>query len=201
MLAPRLYVVKALTKTDKKDKHDRNIVDWVRVYSQVSSGAFEYTHDKEQATAGDFGNKISHCKATNMANKEERVIKLEEEKKGKKKEDPKTLEIKIDEDFPRDLHKLTNVIDEYNKGPSDLGRSLLMNSHSGRGVSALSRGMSHSNYRGIVTVLLILLIISNLKYILKQGADKGWVVGNTIVESITNPSHKFSWSGFGQVCI
>lgn len=71
----------------------------------------------------------------------------------------------------------------------------MLNVHSGRGISALSRGITHSNYRGIVTILLILLIISNIKNIIKQGSQQGWAVGSKIVEFLVNPSSKVTISG------
>jgi hypothetical protein len=193
MIATRLYKVQALILTEKKDKHGRNTVDWTRIYCQVNNGTFEYTSDENQAKVGDFEEKIPNCKAINQASKNDSSVRLIEQSKGKKKiENVKSLEVRIDENFAQDLNKLTNILDEYNKNLKEVGRPLLINLHSGRGVSALSRGIDHSNYRGIVTVLLILLIISNLKYILKQGTDKGWTVGHYIYETVTNPGGKVS---------
>ena len=194
MIETKLYVLQAFTHLEKKDEHGRPKVGWRRIHAQVKNGTFEYTTNEAEAKTGDFEDSISYCKAINLANQDERIIKIVEEVKDKKKE-PKSLQVRMDEDKPQDLSKLCNAIDTHNKGPKEIGRPLLLNVHSGRGVSALSRGITHSDYRGIVTILLILLIISNMKNILKQGSQQGWYVGSIIFEFVTNPSSKITISG------
>lgn len=194
MIATKLYTLQAFTKTDAKDEHGRHKVGWRRIYGQINNGTFEYTTNQEEAENGDFSDSIPDVKAVHEADKEERVIKLIQQVKNKKHE-PKSLTIRMDEQHSNDLNKISNIIDSFNKNTKEIGRPLLLNVHSGRGVSALSRGKSHSNYRGIVTVLLILLIISNFKYILKQGSQKGWTVGNAIYETLTDPSSKITVGG------
>ena len=133
-----------------------------------------------------------------QANKLENTVKITEIVKNKKK-DPRYLEIKVDEEFSQDVGVLTNVIDERNKQPKDVGRPLLVNMHCARGVSALSRGREHSNYRGIVTVLIILLIISNLRFIYKIVSKKGEVFANQLMLNFTNREELITISGILEI--
>ena len=167
MIDTKLYVLQAYILTEKKDEHDRNIVEWRRIYGQMNNTIFEYTTDFEEAEHGDFYGRIFDWKSVYQTNKDETVLKLYQEAKGKKKEIQKFLLLKIDESHPQDLTKLANYLDSKSKSIKEVGRPLSFNVHWARGVSALSRSATHSNYKGLVTVLLILLIISNLRNILK----------------------------------
>ena len=133
-----------------------------------------------------------------QANKLENTVKITEIVKNKKK-DPRYLEIKVDEEFSQDVGVLTNVIDERNKQPKDVGRPLLVNMHCARGVSALSRGREHSNYRGIVTVLIMLLIISNLRFIYKQVIRKGEVFTDQFILLLTNREEIVTVNGIFEI--
>ena len=167
MIDTKLYVLQGFILTEKKDEHDRNIVEWRRIYGQLNNNIFEYTTDETEAENGDFYEKINDWRSVYQTDKEESVLKLYQESKGNKKDNTKFLLWKIDESHPQDLTNLANYLDSKSKSPKEVGRPLHVNVHCARGVSALSRSATHSNYKGLVTVLLILLIISNLKNIMK----------------------------------
>ena len=133
----------------------------------MNNTTFEYTTDNEDAEHGDFQAKIQDAKSVYQTNTDETILKLYQESKGKNNETQRFILLKMNESHPQDLTKLANYLNSQSKNPKDVGRPLSFNVHCARGVSALSRSAKNSNYKGLVTVLLILLIISNLKNILK----------------------------------
>ena len=59
--------------------------------------------------------------------------------------------------------------------------------HVARGVSALSRNSSHTEYRGLVNILIILLLVSNARILIAKAQTDGWIIGRLIFETITSP--------------
>lgn len=192
IIAIKLYKVLAYIPTNQKDEHGRKILDWVRVYGQINNSDFEFTTSEEEANEGEFNQKIPKCKAIHEADKHEHIVRIVETVDKHKKHQPVKIEIKIDDEFPRDLGDLTSLIDEISKAPKDVGRPILMNLHFARGVSALSRSSKNSNYRGIVTILVILLVASNIRIIFQQFREKGWEVGNAIYMTFQSSEGSFT---------
>lgn len=58
--------------------------------------------------------------------------------------------------------------------------------NTGRGVSALSRNAENVNYRGIVSILVILLLLSNIQHIWKTVKHRGWVFGAAVYNNLTD---------------
>ena len=121
MIDTKLYVLQAYILTEKKDEHERNIVEWRRIYGQMNNTIFEYTTDFEEAEHGDFYGRIFDWKSVYQTNKDETVLKLYQEAKGKKKEVQKFLLLKIDESHPQDLTKLANYLDSKSKSIKEVG--------------------------------------------------------------------------------
>jgi len=75
---------------------------------------------------------------------------------------------------------------------------MVINMHTGRGVSALSRDADSIDYSGLVNILVILLVMSNIKNIMKTLNDKGWVFGGHILAALTD-LHNFQFKNMGYI--
>ena len=98
----------------------------------------------------------------------------------------KSLFIKEDEECPEDFLHIWTKLDEYSKSGIHVGRPIIVNIHTGRGVSALSRNAENVNYRGLVTILIILLIISNIQNIWRTVNERGWTFGSIVYNNLTD---------------
>ena len=99
---------------------------------------------------------------------------------------PKSIFIKEDESCPDDFNNILIKLDTHCKSGIQFGRPIIINMHTGRGISALSRNAENMNYRGLVTILIILLIISNIQNIWRMVNEKGWVFGVIIFNNLTD---------------
>lgn len=78
--------------------------------------------------------------------------------------------------------KICTILDETTKSGSEIGRPIVMNMHTGRGVSALARDKENRDFTGIVNILVLLLVLSNFKNIMKNIDERGWVVGTHFID-------------------
>lgn len=181
MFSPKLYVVKGLLPTEKTDEHGLSILDWRIIYCQVNNGTLEYTTNKHEARQGDF---VPDWYVISKDQADGTIVKLQQKVKGKNTKS-KFLKIQHDERYPNDLSELWNALDEFSKSSVDIGRPLNYDVHVARGVSALSRNSEHTEYRGLVNILLILLVLSNIRFVISKGQAEGWAVGRLLFNTIT----------------
>ena len=154
MIDTKIYQLKAELPSAKLDANGRQIREWQIIYSQVNKDTLEYSVSKERAYKGNFDDIITHCKVGYQEEDDESIVKLTQETK-KKSSQPKILLIKEDEGFPNDFQKVCNSIRDSGLDKKSIGRPILVNSHTGRGVSALSRNAENQSYRGLVNILII----------------------------------------------
>lgn len=184
MIDTHIYQLQAELPSTKLDENGRQTLQWTTVYAQVTKDTFEYSVSKKRAFKGDYDDEIPKCKVIYLVGKDEGVVKLEQSARKDKDQQIKVILIKEDENCPNDFHRVCNIIREQSKAGKDLGRPIVINSHTGRGVSGLSRNAENSNYKGIVNILVILLILSNLHNVIKTIDENGWAFGNTILQTI-----------------
>ena len=96
MINIKLYTVQGLVPV-KKDAHGGNQLGWKKVYGQMNNTTFEYTTNREQAILGDFNFQIPNCKVIYQAKKKENIVKIIQQVRGKAPQDPKYVELKVDE--------------------------------------------------------------------------------------------------------
>jgi diacylglycerol O-acyltransferase 1 len=97
------------------------------------------------------------------------------------------LLIREDESCSHDFQVICSTIREANMSAGQVGRPIMSNSHTGRGVSALSRNAKGQSYRGLVNILVICLVMSNIQNILRTINEKGWIFGSTIYGVFVDP--------------
>jgi len=186
MIDTHLYWLEAELETSKVDKNGRTVMKWTNIFAQVKKDNFEFSESKERAFGGDFDDTISHWKLIYLKGNQDGIVKLVQENT-KGKEQSKVLMIKENENFSKDFHHITNLIRELNMTAKSIGRPIMMNTHTGRGVSALSRNAKDQSYRGLVNILVICLLMSNLHNILNTINGKGYQLGGSLYDIVFDP--------------
>ena len=185
MIDTHVYQILAELPSGKKDERGRTLHHWTPVFWQVKNETFQYTEHMKSAFHGDYKNEITRWKVINMAENNEEFVKLEQIVRHKD-QIPKTLLIKEDESCSHDFYLIWRKLDDLNKVGKEVGRPITINMNTGRGVSALSRNAENVNYRGIVSILVILLLLSNIQHILKTVKHRGWVFGAAVYNNLTD---------------
>ncbi|CAI2362233.1 unnamed protein product [Moneuplotes crassus] len=185
MIDTRIYKLKAELHSSNRDDNGRHVIEWATIHAQVNKDKIEYTTGYKRALVGDFEEVLPHCTLTFLEIDGEQVAKLEEIVRNKETVH-KILLIKPHEDHLDDFEKVCLVIREHSMGQKDIGRPILVNSHTGRGISALSRKAENQSYRGLVNILIILLVASNAHNILKVLKEDGWIFGKIWIDVITS---------------
>lgn len=185
MIDTHVYTLKAEFASEKTDDRGRAQFEWRLIYAQIQRGGFQYTQNRKSAFRGNFPDTIPKCMPIHMTDGDENIVKLEE-KVRKDKDAPKVLFIKEDEENAKDFADVVAILDEISKSDKrEIGRCMVINVHTGRDVSALSRDKENSDYTGIVNILVLLLVLSNIKNIMKTFNERGWMLGAQIYEAVT----------------
>ena len=188
MIDTHVYQLQAELPSTKLDENGRQIIEWQTIYAQVNKDTLEYSLNKKSAFYGDYDDAISKWKISYQEKDDESIVKLTQETK-KKSSQPKILLIKEDEGFPNDFQKVCNSIRDSGLDKKSIGRPILVNSHTGRGVSALSRNAENQSYRGLVNILIIWLVFSNAQNILRLLNDQGWIFGKVLIDALADSSN------------
>jgi hypothetical protein len=186
MIDTRIYQLQAELPSLVQNKDGRQDIEWMTVYVQTTKDNFEYSRDLKRALKGDFDDIIPKCTVNYIKDGDDLVVKLEQ--KVKKDQQPRILFIRQDEATPNDFEIVCNLIRENSMEVKGIGRPILVNSHTGRGVSALSRNSDNRSFRGIVNILIILLVISNAQNIYRMINEEGWVMGSSLYNLVTGES-------------
>ncbi|CAI2362448.1 unnamed protein product [Moneuplotes crassus] len=187
MIDTKIYKLKAELASSSLDDKGRSLIEWATIFAQVSQDKIEYTQAYKSALVGDFEEMIPHCTLSFLEIDGEQVAKLAEVVR-KSQTKQKILMIKPHQNHSQDFEKVCNILREFAMAEKDIGRPIMVNSHTGRGISALSRNAENQSYRGIVNILIILLIASNAQNILKVLNEEGWVFGKVWLDLFRNPT-------------